>query len=63
MFWMNSNRCCGFDVILKGPLGTLAVDLPNKRSLGHRYVPSSGDVGCLPMGLSFTKFVISDKTV
>ena len=55
---MNANRCCGLDVILKGPLGTLAVDLPNKRSLGHKYVPSSGNVGCLPMGLSLIKIAI-----
>ena len=60
---MNANRCCGLDVNLKGPLGTLAVDLPSNRSLGHKYVSSSGDVGCLPMGLSLIKFAISNKTV
>ena len=52
-----------FCFVVHGPLGTLAVDLPSNRSLGHKYVPSSGDVGCLPMGLSLIKFAISNKTV
>ena len=46
-------------VSLKGPLGTLVVDRPKRRSLGHRYVPSSGDVGDLPIGLSLTRFAAS----
>ena len=34
-----------------GPLGTRDVALPSNGSFGQRYAPSSGDVGCLPIGL------------
>lgn len=55
----NARRWFGFLVSLKGPLGILGVDRLNRRSFGHRQVSSSGDVGCLSIGLSFTRFAAS----
>ena len=46
-----------------GPFGILLVALPNSKSFGHKYAPSSGDVGCRPFGLSFSKLAISNKSV
>ena len=55
ILWMNSYLCRGLLVCTNGPLGTRDVERPSKRSLGHRYDSSSGEVGCLPIGLSFIK--------
>ena len=46
-----------------GPFGILLVALPNSKSFGHKYAQSSGDVGGLPIGLSFSNLAISNKTV
>ena len=47
-----------------GPLGTRDVERPSKRSLEHRYASSSaGEVGCLPIGLSFIKSAASKETI
>ena len=47
---------------MKGPLGTRNVALPNIKSSGINRT-SSCDVGCLPIGLSFTWFATSKQTV
>ena len=52
---MNSYLRHGLSVCMNGPLGTRDVEHPSKRSLGHKYDSSSGEVGCLPIGLSFIK--------
>ena len=60
---MNSYLRRGLSVCANGPLGTREVERPSKRSLGHREDSSSGEVGCLPIGLSFTKLAVSKHTV
>lgn len=60
---MNSYLCRGLSVCRNGPLGTRDVERPSKRSLGHTYDSSSGEVGCLPIGLSFIKLAASKQTV
>ena len=47
---------------MNGPLGTRDVERPSKRSLGHKYDSSFGEVGCLPIGLSFIKLAASKQT-
>ena len=42
-----------------GPPGILNEALPNNKSFGHIYVPSSGFVGCLQIGRSFKIFATS----
>lgn len=59
----NVNRCLLFAFSSNGPLGTRDVALPSSRSFGQRYAPSSGDVGCLPIGLSLSKLATSYSTV
>ena len=63
IFCTNSNLCLRLVDCLNGPLGTLNVHRPSSRSLGQIYVPSSGEVGCLPIGRSFTRFAASNITV
>ena len=60
---MNSYLCRGLFVCTNGPLGSRDVERPSKRSLGHRYDSPSGEVGCLPIGLSFIKLAASKQTV
>ena len=45
------------------PLGTCDVNRPSKSSLGHRYDSSSGEVGCLPIGLLFITLAASKQTI
>ena len=57
------NRFRVFAFSSNGPFGILLVALPNSKLFGHKYDPCSGDVGCRPIGLSFSKLAISNKTV
>ena len=65
MFWMNLYLRRGLSVCNYGALGTRDAERPNKRSLhlGHGHDSSSGEVGCLPIGLSFIKLAASKQTV
>ena len=45
------------------PLSTCDVNRPSKSSLGHRYDSSSGEVGCLPIGLLFITLAASKQTI
>ena len=36
---------------------------PSNKSFGHKYDPSSGKVGCLPIGRLFTRLAASNHTV
>ena len=55
---LNSKRRFSLLVSLKGPLETLQVKKPN-REIVRAEVQFSGDLGCLPIGLSFTRFAAS----
>ena len=57
----NDGEYCLFPGIVR--LVRFGVDRPSKMLLGHEYVPSSGDVGCLPIGLSFPRLATSEHTV
>ena len=63
MLCVKSNLYLKLDRFSKGPWGITADDLPRRRSLGHRYDPSSGVDGTLPIGRWLTIWPTSNITV
>lgn len=54
MLWIWSNLRLSITLSLNSPCGAWVDDLPKIKSFGHKYIPSSGVDGWLPIGRWFT---------